>query len=105
MTGSTKLAAAVIAAAALLAGCQPKAQPGVEITSSGTHTYSIYVQRAGKPRALFVKLGKNDGFQYSSDVIRQGKCEDAELVAIRDDGRSFETGPPLCNGQMFALTG
>lgn len=95
---------AVVALVAILtAGCQPRAQPEIDINSSGTHTYSIFIQRAGQPQVFYSKLGKSDGLQYSPEIIRQGKCEDAKLIIVRDDGRTINIGPPLCAGKPFEL--
>lgn len=102
MTGTTRIAL-VAAVAALLVGCQPRPGPQVIVANRSGHTFTLYVQRTGQPRYRLSLLGVRENFQYTNSVIRGGRCEEAKIVAVRDDGRTFETGPPLCGGQMLVL--
>lgn len=103
-----RCACALLLVTVALVGCQPRNDPQVVVSNDTGHHYTLYVQRAGQERfSIGTVAPHRDALYQSPDIYNRG-CEEAKIIAVRDDGSSAESGPPICKDRtikLSALTG
>ena len=83
--------------------CQPRPEPQMFIVNPSDQRFVVYVERPGDERAEVGEWSAGMRYHYTSGPILANGCEDAVLVAVRNDGKTFRTGPPLCKDETWTL--